>query len=152
MKKFLNAIFFRDDPAAGAAFGWLLSIISGFCFANTACLNWHFLLILRGVIIYENPLWNTLGAAFMILQLLSALYTLFLLTRFFLQQDRSRYKWIFWVIVLAHLAILTACTELDCFRAGGLFCGLLTVAGFNALCIRKHNYRWYIAAIINPPL
>ena len=41
--------FFNDNPAAGAVFALILSIVSGFCFANLAGLGEGFFEALGGI-------------------------------------------------------------------------------------------------------
>ena len=72
LKKFFRRLFFRDAPAAGAVFGWMISAVSGYCLANFIC--------------YSNLYFNMVLPATAILQLLLTGYSLFLSMAFFFRQ------------------------------------------------------------------
>ena len=139
--------FSNDNPAAGAVFALILSIVSGFCFANLACLGEGFFEALAGVFYEHSPLWLCIFGAMAIFQLGIAIYCLILFLSFFFRQDRSRGKICAWGILVAYITVFLTAAE-----AGEgsvmLIGGILTIAGFNALCVRKHNYCWYIAQVI----
>lgn len=136
--------FFNDNPAAGAVFALILSIVSGFCFANLACLGEGFFEALGGVFYEHSPLWLCIFGAIAIFQLGIAIYCLILFLSFFFRQDRSRWKIFVWGILAAQLAVFLIAAETG-EDSVLLFGGMLTVVGFNALCIKKHNYYWFIA-------
>lgn len=168
MKKFFRKFFFWDDPAAGAVFGWMLSVVfafclyNGVCFAgpehffpallpfififqqsNFTCFHHVFLMELQVIWIHDNLFGNHL-LALLLLQLPVTAYSLFLFLAFFFRQDRKRFHWIFWTILAAHLALSCLC---DDWIPALLLC-VLSFAGFNALCVRKHNFLWYIALMV----
>lgn len=143
MKKFLKKVFFWDDPAAGAGFALILSAVVGLCTANLACFNQFFFhSLFYGVMIFPDPLLNFSLYIPLILKFLFCIYIAFLFLRFFFTQDRSRFKWIFWLILLIVLLVQFA---FDTHRGKLLLPLLVSTIGFNALCIRKNNYGWFIA-------
>ena len=148
MKKFFRRIFFADDDAAGAVFSLMLLIVSGFCIPNLASLHGRFIDILAAVNITVKSDWIIFISSILVLNCWVLLYCLFLSSAFFFNLDKSRYRWIFWTIFASHIAAFYICTVLDHSGVGLLFCGVLTYAGFNALCIRRHNYCWYIALLL----
>ena len=136
--------FFNDNPAAGAVFALILSIVSGFCFANIACLGEGFLEAAAGALLDTFPIWLWIFGAVAILQLPVAIYSLILFLSFFFRQDQSRWKIFVWGILAAQLAVFLIAAETG-EDSVLLIGGMLTVVGFNALCIKKHNYYWFIA-------
>ena len=143
MKKFLKKFFFWDDPAAGAGFALILSAVVGLCTANLACFNQFFFhSLFYGVMIFPDPLLNFSLYIPLILKFLFCIYTAFLFLRFFFIQDESRFKLIFWLILLIEFALQFAA---DTHRGKLLIALAAGSIGFNALCIRKNNYGWFIA-------
>ena len=143
MKKFLKKVFFWDDPAAGAGFALILSAVVGLCTANLACFNqFFFYSLFCGVMIFPDPLLNFSLYIPLILKFLFCIYIAFLFLRFFFIQDKSRFKLIFWLILLIEFALQFAA---DTHRGKLLIALAAGSIGFNALCIRKNNYGWFIA-------
>lgn len=149
MKNFFRKLFFYDDPVAGAVFGMVLSLIAGFSLANLACLSDMFFSVWRMGSTDTSSGWIFLIITAAILQLTVSLYCIALLLAFFYRQDASQYKWGFYLIIFLHLAADVLCgiyfsNEKAAFAA----VWFINIAGFNALCVRKHNFYWYILALI----
>ena len=145
MKKFLKKIFFWDDPTAGAVFGWILSFVSTFCFSNFHLLNRFFFSVSKGDRLFNSPVVLVTG----IIQALLTVYCLFLSTVFFFRQARSRYKMFFWYISVAiAVMIFSLGTMLEHKWLIFIIGTSLIFAGYNALCIRKRNFGWYIALLV----
>ncbi len=145
MKKFLKKIFFWDDPTAGAVFGWILSFVSTFCFSNFLFLNRFFFSLSKEDRLFNSPVVLVTG----IIQALLTVYCLFLSTVFFFRQDQSRYKMFFWYISVAiAVMIFSLGTMLEHKWLIFIIGTSLIFAGYNALCIRKRNFGWYIALLV----
>ena len=145
MKKFLKKIFFWDDPTAGAVFGWILSLVSTFCFSNFHLLNRFFFSVSKGDRLFNSPVVLVTG----IIQALLTVYCLFLSTVFFFRQDQSRYKMFFWYISVAiTVMIFSLGTMLEHKWLIFIIGTSLIFAGYNALCIRKRNFGWYITLLV----
>ena len=149
MKNFFKRIFFWNTPAAGAVFGWLLNVVYCFCAVNLGCLSDTFFMALQG-----SGATDTFAATLVlflslfILQLMILLYSTFLTCRFFYLQDRLRYKVLFWGIFVLHIAAFIWAGEKNDVKLFMIASGVLSVFGFNALCIRKNNYYFYIATVL----
>ena len=146
MKNFFRKLFFWDSPAAGAVFGWLLNIVYCYCAANLGCLS-DTLFTATHV---PQELFSTLFLYLVLLlvQLLLLLYSAFLTCRFFFRQDRLHYKVLFWGIIVLHIAALVWAGEANDVGLFMVASGVLSMVGFNALCVRKNNYYFYIAAVL----
>ena len=146
MKNFFRKLFFWDSPAAGAGFGWLLNIVYCYCTANWGCLSDTLFTAMRA----PQELFSTLFLylALLLVQLLLLLYSAFLTCRFFFRQDRLRYKVLFWGIIVLHIAAWVWAGEKNDVRLFMVASGVLSMVGFNALCVRKNNYYFYIAAVL----
>ena len=108
MKNFFKRIFFWDNPAAGAVFGWLLNIVYCYCAANLGCLSDTFFMALHGAKASDTFVATlVLFMCLLILQLVLLLYSTFLTCKFFYLQDRVRCKVVFWTIILLHIAALS---------------------------------------------
>jgi NADH:ubiquinone oxidoreductase subunit 6 (subunit J) len=147
MKSFLKKFFFWDDPAAGAVFSWILSFVSTFCFSNFHLLNRFFFSVSKGDRLFNSPV----VLVTMIIQLLLAVYCLFLSIAFFFRQDKSEYKKFFWYITVAIAVLLFyfwSISDDNNKLAIVILAASLIFSGYNALCVRKRNFRWYIALLV----
>jgi len=148
MRKFFRKFFFWDDPVAGAVFGVMLPLVFGFCLCNAICFHAEFSVVLLKTRPFGNLSWYAALFLLIILPLLIAAYSLFLTLAFFFRQDKKRFHWIFWSLLAAHVMAFGICAAWNCEHLGVFLCGLLTFTGFNALCIRRHNFLWYIVATV----
>lgn len=145
MKHFLRKIFFWDDPAGGWVFGYLVGMITGYCLVNLVCLSETFFSVMHcktvacGGMLY-------LSVAVLLLQILFWLYSAFLNWRFYFLLDRMPYKLIFLSMIFLQIAAVPFCK--DSFKLYLLINGVIVFAGFNALCIKRNNYWWYIAVVL----
>ena len=146
MKNFFRKLFFWDSPAAGAVFGWLLNIVYCYCAANLGCLSDTLFAATRAPLELFSTLF--LYLVLLLVQLLLLLYSAFLTCRFFFRQDRLRYKVLFWGIIVLHIAALVWAGEANDVRLFMVASGVLSMVGFNALCVRKNNYYFYIASVL----
>ena len=147
MKSFLKKFFFWDDPAAGAVFSWILSFVSTFCFSNFHLLNRFFFSVSKGDRLFNSPV----VLVTMIIQSLLAVYCLFLSIAFFFRQDKSEYKKFFWYITVAIAVLLFyfgSISDDNNKLAIFILAASLIFVGYNALCVRKRNFGWYIALLL----
>jgi len=148
MRKFFRKFFFWDDPAAGAVFGVMLPLVFGFCLCNAMGFHETGWAVLIGARPFGNLSWYAAVFPLIILSLLITAYSRFLTLAFFFRQDKKRFHWIFWSLLAAHVMAFGICTAWNCEHLGLFLCGLLTYAGFNALCLRRHNFPWYLVAAV----
>jgi len=151
VKNFFRRLFFWDDPAAGAVFGSLLTLVWSFCSANWACVFPDLMDVLRGKPfagmsgIHLN--WMAFWLGILLLQLLVWLYTAFLELRFFFTLDRSRYKIGFAGVLLLAAGWLVVGEYYTGWIGWLVGVAAINILGFNALCIRKNNFYWYILMV-----
>ena len=143
----MKKLFWGDEPAAGAVFGSILSTVSLFCFANLFFLFEGFCDLFFEKTLLGDPVRLSVCGAAALLQLGILIYSLILILSFFFRQDRSRSKLFAWGISAVYVAALVISST----SGSGMemaVCWVLVFAGFNTLCIRKHNYLWYIAQLL----
>lgn len=145
MKKILQTVFFWNESAAGAVFGCLLSVLFSFCFCNFLLPQIFIPLALQCAETVESI--SILGLC-VLAPLPIVLYYSFLILRFFFRQDQMRFKPVFWAILALNFFAFFICLGLGLADKGLLICSVLFLGGFNALCIKKQNFQWYILQLI----
>lgn len=92
MKLFFKKIFFWENPAAGAIFSSMMSVLSTFCIANLTYFNKFFCFLSYGIMVLPDLQYDIAAYIPLLLQLLFGLYSLFLFLRFFHFMDKSRFR------------------------------------------------------------
>ncbi len=152
LKKFFRKLFFCDDPVSGAVFSCLLLLVSSFCFANLICFD-GFLAVLKiqAFDLAGNPQWVTSSLALVILviQVFIALYAAILFLSLFFHLDKTRFKLFFWSILAIDIALFPTLSEMGLTFTGVSMISTVFILIYNAICIRKNNYWWYIALVLS---
>ncbi|MBE6377199.1 MAG: hypothetical protein E7051_00095 [Lentisphaerae bacterium] len=146
LKKFFRKFFFSDDPAAGAVFGSLLLIVSSFCFANLICFDGFLAVLKAGT---PQRVTASLALVILIVQIFIALYAAILFLSLFFHLDRTRLKLFFWSILAVDIALFPTLSEMGMTFTGVSLISTVFILIYNAICIRKNNYWWYIALILS---